>query len=131
MKFAKFLGTPYFSEHLLLPVSVFQPAVLIKKEIPVRIFFCEFCKIFKNIFWQNTSGWLLLKFRSSRQVFCKNGVLKNFAKFTGKYICQSLFFNKIADMRPATLLKRGSWQRYFTKFLQAPIFIEHLWWLLL
>ena len=26
------------------------------------MFFCEFCKLFKNIFWQNTSGWLLLKF---------------------------------------------------------------------
>ena len=24
--------------------------------------FCEICKISKNIFWQNTSGWLLLKF---------------------------------------------------------------------
>ena len=26
------------------------------------MFFCEFGKIFKNIFWQSTSGWLLLKF---------------------------------------------------------------------
>ena len=26
------------------------------------MFFCEFCKIFKNIFWQNTSQWLLLVF---------------------------------------------------------------------
>ena len=26
------------------------------------MFFCEFCKIFKNVFWQNTSGWLLPKF---------------------------------------------------------------------
>ena len=26
------------------------------------MFFCEFCKIFKNIFWQDTSGWLLLVF---------------------------------------------------------------------
>ena len=35
--------------------------------------------------------------RSSRpEVFCKKGVLGNFAKFTGKYLCQSLFFNKVA-----------------------------------
>ena len=34
----------------------------IKKEIPAKIFFCEFGKISKNIFWQSTSGWLLLKF---------------------------------------------------------------------
>ena len=24
------------------------------------MYFCEFCKIFKNIFWQSTSEWLLL-----------------------------------------------------------------------
>ena len=29
------------------------------------------------------------------EVFCKKSVLKNFAKFTGKHICQSLFFNKV------------------------------------
>ena len=41
-------------------------------------------------------------------VFCKKGVLRNFAKFTGKHQCQSLFFNKVASLRPATLLKRDS-----------------------
>ena len=30
------------------------------------------------------------------EVFCKIGVLKNFAKFTGKHPCQSFFFNKVA-----------------------------------
>ena len=36
-------------------------------------------------------------YRSSRpEVFCKKGVLGNFAKFTGKHLCQSLFFNKVA-----------------------------------
>ena len=31
--------------------------------------------------------------RSSRmEVFCRKGVLRNFAKFTGKHLCQSLFF---------------------------------------
>ena len=29
----------------------------------------------------------------------KKGVLKNFAKFTEKHLCQSLFFNKIAGLR--------------------------------
>ena len=27
----------------------------------------------------------------------QKGVLRNFAKFTGKYLCQSLFFNKVSD----------------------------------
>ena len=44
--------------------------------------------------------------RSSRQeVFCKKAVLKNFSKFTRKHLYQGLFFNKVAGLRPATLLK--------------------------
>ena len=40
-----------------------------------------------------------ITFRSSRpEVFCKKGVLRNFAKFTGKHMCQSLFFNKVARL---------------------------------
>ena len=36
--------------------------------------------------------------RSNRpKVICKKGVLRNFAKFTEKYLCHSLFFNKVAD----------------------------------
>ena len=74
--------------------------------------------------------------RSSRpEVFCKKGVLGNFAKFTGKHLCQSLFFNKVAGLRPATLLKKVLWHRCFpvnfAKFLRTPFIIEHLWWLLL
>ena len=34
--------------------------------------------------------------RSSRpEVFCRKGVLRNFAKFTDKHLCQSLFLNKV------------------------------------
>ena len=38
-------------------------------------------------------------YTSSRlDVFCKKGVLRNFRKFTGKHLlCQSLYFNKVAD----------------------------------
>ena len=36
-------------------------------------------------------------FRSSPQeVFYKKDVLKNFAKYTGKHLCQRLFFNIVA-----------------------------------
>ena len=31
---------------------------------------------------------------SCPEVFCKKGVLRNFAKFTGEHLCESLFFNK-------------------------------------
>ena len=40
-------------------------------------------------------------FRSSRlEVFCKKGVLRNFAKLIGKHLCQSLFLNKVAACFP-------------------------------
>ena len=34
------------------------------------------------------------------------GVLRNFTKFTGKHLCYSPYFNKVAGLRPATLLKK-------------------------
>ena len=37
----------------------FPACNFVKKETPAKMFFCEFYKIFKNIFWQNTSGRLL------------------------------------------------------------------------
>ena len=35
------------------------------------------------------------------------------AKFTGKHLCQSLFFNKVEGLRPATLLKKRLWHSCF------------------
>ena len=52
------------------------------------------------------------------------GVLKNFTNFTGKHLYQSLFFNKVAGQRSATLLKKKLWHKCFpvtfVKFLRAP-----------
>ena len=39
----------------------------------------------------------------------KKSVAENFAKFTGKHLFQSLFFNKVAYLRPAGLTKKGRW----------------------
>ena len=59
----------------------------------------------------------------------KKGVLKNFTKFTRKHLCQNLFFNKVAGLRPATFLKKRFWHRCFpvnfakfsrTRLLQNP-----------
>ena len=64
--------------------------------------------------------------RSSHQRWCpiKKGVLRSFTKFTGKHLCQSLFLNKVADLRPTTLLKKRLWHRCFpanfVKFLRTP-----------
>ena len=32
------------------------------------------------------------------EVFCNKGALRNFAKFTGKHLCQSLFSNKVEKL---------------------------------
>ena len=55
--------------------------------------------------------WLLLQDignrRSSRPVvFCKKTALKNFTKFSGKHLWSSFFFNKVAGLMSATLLKK-------------------------
>ena len=67
--------------------------------------------------------WNLPAFKSNhRRCSVKNGALRNFAKFTGKPLCPSLFFNKVAGT--ATLLKKRLWRRCFpvdfVKFLRTP-----------
>ena len=72
---------------------------------------------------------------SCPEVFYKKDVLRNFAKFTGKHLCRTLFFTKVAGLRPTTLFKKRLWHRCFpvdfAKFLRAPFLTEHLRWLLL
>ena len=60
----------------------------------------------------------------------KKDVLRNFTKFTGKHLRHSLFFNKVASLRHATLLKKRLWHRCFpmnfAKSLKTTFFTEHL-----
>ena len=62
-------------------------------------------------------------------------VLRNFEKTTRKHLCQKLFFDAVAFLRPPTLLKKRLWLRCFpvnlAKFLSTDFFTEHLRWLLL
>ena len=44
--------------------------------------------------------------RSHRRCSVRNGILRKLAKFTGKHLCKSHFFNKVSGLRPLTLLKR-------------------------
>ena len=45
------------------------------------------------------SKFCQLRLILSRSVFCKKGILRNFAKLTGKHLCHSLFFNKVAGLQ--------------------------------
>ena len=60
------------------------------------------------------------KHRSSyRRCSVRKSVIRKFEKFTGKHLCQGLFFNKIAGLRQKRL-----WHWYFPvnfeKFLRTP-----------
>ena len=60
--------------------------------------------------------------KQSPEVFYKKSVHKNFTKFTGKHLCQNLFFKK--NRKPANLLKKRLRYRgfgvNFAKFLWTP-----------
>ena len=49
----------------------------------------------------------ILKQRSSHQ-------MRSIKKFAGKHLCQSLFFNKAARFRPATLIKKETQTQVFS-----------------
>ena len=58
---------------------------------------------------ENKCGQLLLR-SSHRRCSVRKGVFRSFAKLTGKHLCQNLFFNKVAGLRPVN----------FAKFLRTP-----------
>ena len=71
-----------------------------------------------NIFNADEFGFFCQSLPSSKSAshqrcFAQKGVLRNFLKFTGKHLYQSLFFNKVAGLRPAALLKKRRWLRCF------------------
>ena len=57
-------------------------------------------------------------------MFCRKDFLRNFTIFRRKHLCYSLFFNEIAGLRPAILLKERLWHKCFpvnfAKFLRTP-----------
>ena len=73
-----------------------------KKERHTRFSGMPFLSVVDCTFYKSTikSNCILL---CHAHVFCKKGVLKNFAKLTGKQLCQSLFKNKVAGVKSATL----------------------------
>ena len=61
---------------------------------------------------------------SHRRCSTKKGAPRNFAKFTGKKLCQSLFFSKATGLRPAILFKKSPGAGVFRWILRN--FAEHL-----
>ena len=52
------------------------------------------------------------------------GVLRNLAKFTGKHLCQSLFFDKVAGLKPVlmTIFRTDAFKNF------AIFTGKHQWW---
>ena len=70
------------------------------------------------------------------EAFCEKSVLWNFAKFTGKHLCQSLFFNKVKTLVQVFSCKfcEISKNNYFTEHLRVTVFrsfISTKWWVFL
>ena len=51
------------------------------------------------------------------EVFCKKGVLKNVTKFTGKHLCQSLYFNEVAGRWTTASKNRSSGKKMYSRKL--------------
>ena len=81
-------------------------AILYYMSIEFYIYSVWYIRFFKNQFiWNRVVA--PLKQKQSPELFCKKGVLRNFAKLTGKHLCQSV------SHRPAALLKKRLWHRCF------------------
>ena len=60
-------------------------------------------------------NWRLCTETATGSTLLQKSDLKIFEKFSGKHLCQSLFFDKVTGLGPATLFKKRFWQRCFRK----------------
>ena len=98
---------------------------------------------FRRVFiWELHFGYQKLTCEAGTQrCSVRKGILRNFAKLTGKHLCQSLFFNKVAGLNlfyrtpldDCLLFRKDTlawvFSVNFAKFLGTPFLTEHLWWL--
>ena len=89
-----------------------------------KVFSCEYCDIFKSDFFHRS-----LPVDTSQNISDSDAprcsikkILKNFERLTGKQLCQSLLFNKVAGLGPATLLKKRLRIGVFLKILKNTFF---------
>ena len=78
-----------------------------------------------HLWFSNVSrGYWNGLFRNSHQRCSIKVFLSNFSKFTGKHLCQGLFFNKVAGLSLQLYLKRASGTGIFLWILRK--FYKHL-----
>ena len=72
----------------------------------------------RYLFWLWIDCILLFFFYFSKAKQSFGGVLRNFAKFTGKYLCQSLFFNEVEHFPGSAFVIMCN-----SSFLKRPIIV--------
>ena len=89
----------------------------------IEQFICTF--LFLNI---GRFQWLISE-AVVRRCSVKKGVRRNFTKFTGKHLCQRLFFNKVAGL--CNFIKKESLAQVFSseycEISRSTFLAEHLW----
>ena len=92
--------TKHSSKNCNLLIIILQQ--VIKPFLVWNIYFTFFLSVVDCTFYKSTikSNCILLLCHvrvriSPQELFCKKGIFRNFAKFTGKHLYQRLFFNKV------------------------------------
>ena len=125
MKFAKILGTPYFTEHLqwlFLTIWCFQPATLLKKRFPQRCFSVNFAKFLRTSFNRTPPDdcflSLFVNLRSFSEHLFYRAPLRN-----------CLFHVQVSEFQPADTVKKyftGAFQAFYTRVRRYPFEAVHL-----
>ena len=86
------------------------------KSDQIRRFLSVFPKFLKKIvlITFNFFKSFALQRNSRPEVFCEKGVLRNFARFTGKLLCQSVFFNKVAGAAACNFIEKETLAQVFS-----------------
>ena len=86
----------------------------------------------KSIFYSNESNKTISYPESvTQKCSMKKVFVQNFQNWQENTCAKFTFFNKVAGLWPATLLRKRLWHRCFpvnfARFLRTPFFLEHLW----
>ena len=143
--FIKFIGKHLWQSLYLNKAAVLKPATLLKRRLWHRCFPVNFVKFlsttFYNCFTNYESLYIIAAIHScliqnrsenvrsnNQRCSVKKGVLRNFAKFTGKNPCQRLFLIKLQALgiiKKESLAQVFSWE--FWEISKNTFFIEHFW----
>ena len=117
-------------------MQVFRPAILLKRDSSTSVFLWNMQKILRTPILNNICEQLLLcinkrcrvfTFRSShRRCSVRKGTLRNFTKFTGKHLCQSLCFNKACNFIKIEFMAMV-FSCEFCEISMNTFFTEHVW----